>query len=193
MPILRDSRPAAHRDCAIFSCDRGHLPYAHVAAQRIVDAHPDLAFDVALATPDYDAVPQVFLRWNPDPHRRTDRATVSYEERVATLVGFMSKVWAQMERGELEPGITYVYYLFYPARAMDAIEAARRSNGMRVFDVTKSSCRDDVLKRVAQLNEAIETQRELTAKRAEEKARAVETRKANRKRRMSEDAGPSGG
>ena len=51
------SRPPAHPDCAIFACDAAHLPFAWVAASRLVAAEPGRRFDVAIASPDIARLP----------------------------------------------------------------------------------------------------------------------------------------
>ncbi len=56
MMPLRSSRPPQHRDAVVFACDAGHLSIALCVAARIDRLEPDRRFDLAICTPDWDAI-----------------------------------------------------------------------------------------------------------------------------------------
>ncbi|SHJ04517.1 glycosyltransferase family 8 protein [Wenxinia saemankumensis] len=55
------SGPARQPDCAILTCDSGHLPQAVVVARRIAAVEPEGRFDIVIATPDTDSIPRAAL------------------------------------------------------------------------------------------------------------------------------------
>ena len=57
---LRVSRPAANPDAVAFACDRGHHAIATAMALRIAELEPGRRFDIAVCTPDWEAVPQAW-------------------------------------------------------------------------------------------------------------------------------------
>lgn len=63
---LRVSRPAEYPDAVVFACDKGQHAIATAVALRIAELEPQRRFDIAICTPDWEAVPQA---WHAFPLR----------------------------------------------------------------------------------------------------------------------------
>lgn len=63
----RLNRPAEARDAVVLACDAGHLPYAWVVARQIDRLEPERRFDIVIASPDVERVPDALrdgpVRW----------------------------------------------------------------------------------------------------------------------------------